>query len=810
MPDQDVTWPVRVGLVPPLADCYIPRPETGHGLLSNLAPGDVVVLTPADDAATGGLVSPGGTGKTQLAVGLAHALWETHALDLLVWITASSRDAIVTGYAHALSEVGAGTAGEDPTTAATRFVDWLAASSQNWLVILDDLASAADLDGLWPQGDTGRVLVTTRRNDAALEDDARRVAPVGALTRREALSYLTAKFNNDPDQRIGALDLAEDLSCVPIGLAQAAAVMADRGSSCRDYRVRLAERRQHVTPAAADRCSSIVAITWSLCIDRADQLPPVGLAWPALVLATLLDPNGIPGSVLTSAAACDYITGDRAAAERAAASRAAGARASGDQAVGGAGGGAVGTAVASGAVASGAVAGRTVADRAVAENQVRAAVHNLARLGLVTIDPSSAARTVRVHALVQAAVRKYLSAAELDQAARADADALLQAWEAGDDEPLLAQALRDCAARLYDAAGDLLWTPEGHPLLFRAGASLDNVRLTAPAIAYWQVMADTSGRILGTGNAQTFRSRGSLANAYQNAGQVAEAIPLHERTLAEREWLLGAYHPDSLSSRGDLASSYRAAGRLSDAITLYERTVSDREGVLGADHPDTLASRGDLASAYRAAGRLDDAINLYRRALADRERIQGPDHPDTITARGNLAYAYRVAGRMKEAIPQYRRALADRERIQGPDHPDTITARGNLAYAYQTARRTKDAIPLYERTLADRERVQGPDHPDTITARGNLAFTYHTARRLSDALPLYERTLADCERVLGPDHPDTLTSRGNLGHAYHTAGRLTDAIKVFQRTLDDCERVLGVDDPLTQTVRENLEAAAQA
>ena len=763
MPDQDVTWPVRVGLVPPLADCYIPRPETGHGLLSNLAPGDVVVLTPADDAATGGLVSPGGTGKTQLAVGLAHALWETHALDLLVWITASSRDAIVTGYAHALSEVGAGTAGEDPTTAATRFVDWLAASSQNWLVILDDLASAADLDGLWPQGDTGRVLVTTRRNDAALEDDARRVAPVGALTRREALSYLTAKFNNDPDQRIGALDLAEDLSCVPIGLAQAAAVMADRGSSCRDYRVRLAERRQHVTPAAADRCSSIVAITWSLCIDRADQLPPVGLAWPALVLATLLDPNGIPGSVLTSAAACDYITGDRAAAERAAASRAAGARASGDQAVGGAGGGAVGT-----AVASGAVAGRTVADRAVAENQVRAAVHNLARLGLVTIDPSSAARTVRVHALVQAAVRKYLSAAELDQAARAGADALLQAWEAGDDEPLLAQALRDCAARLYDAAGDLLWTPEGHPLLFRAGASLDNVRLTAPAIAYWQVMADTSGRILGTGNAQTFRSRGSLANAYQNAGQVAEAIPLHERTLAEREWLLGAYHPDSLSSRGDLASSYRAAGRLSDAITLYERTVSDREGVLGADHPDTLASRGDLASAYRAAGRLDDAINLYRRALADRERIQGPDHPDT------------------------------------------ITARGNLAYAYQTARRTKDAIPLYERTLADRERVQGPDHPDTITARGNLAFTYHTARRLSDALPLYERTLADCERVLGPDHPDTLTSRGNLGHAYHTAGRLTDAIKVFQRTLDDCERVLGVDDPLTQTVRENLEAAAQA
>ncbi len=811
MPDRDVTWPVRAGHVPPLADGYIPRPETGHGLLANLLPGDVVVLTPGDDAMTRGIASPGGTGMTQLAVGLAHALWESHALDLLVWVTASSRDAILTGYAQALGEVGAGTAGEDPATAATRFLDWLAASSREWLVVLDDLADAADLDGLWPQGDTGRLLVTSRRSDPALEDDARRIVAVETLTRREALSYLTAKFNNDPDQRIGALDLAEDLSCVPIGLAQAAAVMADRGSSCRDYRVRLAERRPHVTPAAADRCSSIVAITWSLCIDRADQLPPAGLAWPTLVLATLLDPNGIPGSVLTSAAACGYISGDRAASDRAADERTAG-----DQTIGGgtAGGGAMGggtvgtgtvgggtvgggtagdravgpavagtavagtavagtavagTAVSSTAVSSTAVAGATVAgaNRAVAENQVRAAVHNLARLGLVTIDPSSAARTVRLHALVQAAVRKYLSAAELDQAARACADALLQAWEAGDGEPLLAQALRDCTARLYDAAGDLLWKPDGHPLLFRAGESLDNVKLTASAIAYWQVMADTSSRILGAANAQTFRSRSNLAKAYQSAGQVAEAIPLHERTLAESEWLLGPYHPDSLSSRGDLAAAYRAAGRLSDAITLYERTVSDREGVLGTDHPDTLASRSDLASTYRSAGRLDDAINLYKRTLADRERIQGPDHPDTLTARGNLAYAYRVAGRMKEAIPQYKRVLADRERIQGADHPDTITA------------------------------------------RGNLAFTYHTARRLADALPLYERTLADCERVLGPDHPDTLTSRGNLGHAYHTAGRLTDAIKVFQRTLDDCERVLGADHPLTQTVRENLETASK-
>ena len=40
----------------------------------------------------------------------------------------------------------------------------------------------------------------------------------------------------------------------------------------------------------------------------------------------------------------------------------------------------------------------------------------------------------------------------------------------------------DCAASLHRAAGDLLWAPEAHPVLLRAGQSLDDARLTGPAI----------------------------------------------------------------------------------------------------------------------------------------------------------------------------------------------------------------------------------------------------------------------------------------------------------------------------------------
>jgi hypothetical protein len=64
-------------------------------------------------------------------------------------------------------------------------------------------------------------------------------------------------------------------------------------------------------------------------------------------------------------------------------------------------------------------------------------------------------------------------------------------------------------------------------------------------------------------------------------------------------------HPD-LTARHNLAAAYRFAGRLQEAIPLYERTLSDREPVLGADHPQTLSSRNNLANAYRLAGHLDE------------------------------------------------------------------------------------------------------------------------------------------------------------------------------------------------------------
>src|SRR6185437_13774261 len=797
-----VRWPVLSGLMPPLADSYTPRTESGPDPADDLHPGETVVLVTADHAARA-LGGMGGTGKTQLAAAIAHTLWSRGAVDLVLWVTASGRDAVLTGYAQALGDVGLPDPYEGPEVAASHFLAWLAETPRPWLAVLDDLTDPAVLDGLWPWGPSGRVLVTTNRPDAALRAHSLRAVELGPFSDRESLAYLSTKLQADRDQWTGALDLAADLGFLPIALAQAGTLMAYTGIDCRDYRTRMAEWRQHLG-AGNGTSPPAVAGTGALALEVADRLPPAGLARPMLALISMLDPNGIPGAELTTPAACAYLSRFGAAAS-------------------------------------------------VDEVQARTAVHALGRLGLVTIDTTSAARTVRVHELVQAASRQSLSTADCDAAALAAADALFQAWPPPQAVPAASgQALRDCTARLHQIAGVLLWNPECHPVLVRAGQCLDNAGLAGPAIAYWQSMIDIGRPTLGATHAHTILASDRLAAAYDAAGRHMDAIPVHERVLAERERELGPSHPDTLDARNSLARTYRAAGRGEDAVRLAERALADCERIqglrhpdslaarselaqaylsaglrdeaiavfeialagqkqaLGPHHPDTLTARANLAHAYRAAGRPKQAISLFEETLADREKVQGADHPDTLAARGNLGSAYRAAGRLRDAIGAYKHALADRERVQGPDHPDTLTARANLADTYHLANKLKDALPLYERTFAGRERVQGPDHPDTITACGNLASAYHSARKLTLALPLYERTLADCERVHGADHPDTLASLGNLAHAYHTAGRLTEALTVFERTLAECERVLGPGHPLTETARENYQAAAQS
>jgi tetratricopeptide (TPR) repeat protein len=525
----------------------------------------------------------------------------------------------------------------------------------------------------------------------------------------------------DTDQRLGAMDLVDELGGEPLALAQASAVIAGSKLTCLDYRDHFARKRARVANAN-ERGLPAGAVTWTVSLDYADQLVVDGTARMLLALAALLGSHGIPGTVFSAPVVSKYLAG---AAPRNAADVNQGW-------------------------------GRADRERA------WDALLVLERTGLLVLNPPGTGSMVWMSRAVQSAVQAALPEEIRDRAARAAADALLEVWPANEPQAWLASALRSCTASLIEASGDVLWAGGCHRLLLRAGQSLVSAGLTGPAAAYLRDVAAVSERVLGPDHPDILMAAEMLAEAYIAAGQAPEAVPWFKWVLDFQIRTLGQVHVSTIAARRNLGHALVSAGELSDAASVLERAVDDYERVCGPDNLDTLAAREDLAAAYSAAARFSNAIPLYRRTLADRERIQGARHPDTSTIRLKLADAYLAAGRHREARSQYKRALADRERVLGPDDLDTIAARGHLGSAHYASGRMPSALQLFEQTLAGYERVLGVDHRDTLAYRTNLATTYYKVGRLSDAAALLRDTVARCERALPPGDPIARTARESL------------------------------------------------
>jgi tetratricopeptide (TPR) repeat protein len=729
----------------------------------------------ADDAGAGGagVVGTGvvgrrdwhgSSGKTQLAVSAAEKMWRSGGIDLLIWITASSRPSVLAGYLRAsAAALGAPPAG-DGTAAAIRFVRWLRETGRRWLVVFDDLTDAAVLDGLWPEGPSGTILITA--DDPAVVTGAwpgaRQIqaVPVGALNPREALNYVTGRLASDPDQRHGGVDLVEALDCEPLAVAQACAVIAGSAQSCRDYLREFTVRRDELAGRAGARMPP-AAVTWTLSVDVADQLSPVTAQF-LLMLCSVLDGHEIPGGVFTTQAIGDYLATE---------------------------------------------CGVQPAD----PQRVWADVLSLERAGLITVDDGRS-RAVRISKLVQAAVRAVVPEATLDRAIQVAAAALHEVWPSGEPAPWLPADLWSCAASVQRAAGDSLWLDGCHPLLLRAGHSLDGARLTGPAAAAWEELAVTGERMLGPGHPDVLLANRRLAAAHLAAGRPAEAAVSLRQALTGASRAHGPDHRDVIAIQIDLGRALTASGQSVDAVAILADATAACERAHGDDDPSTLGARDELAAACQAAERLDEAIVSYQRILADAtaacERAHGDDDPSTLGARDELAAACQAAERLDEAIVSYQRILADRDRIQGSRHPDTITTRQKLAGACLAGGQFKAAVAEHKRAVADREHTAGPDHPDSIAARSHLASAYYEVGRMAAALPLFQQAGDDSERLLGIDHPDTLARRVSLANTYCSVGRLADAKSLLRDTADRCAQVLPPGDPLTQAARESLRSIA--
>lgn len=674
-PRVPAVLPHQVGVIPNRAGSFQARAEAER-LRTAVNGGGTAVLSQV-------LTGLGGVGKTQLAADYAQHAWDTGEVEVLLWVTASSRTAIVTTYAQAGVELCGADPG-DSGQAAAGFLAWLRTKRHRWLIVLDDLADIADVRGLWPPDvPHGRTLVTTRRRDAALTAGQRHLLQVGVFTPEQAIAYLTntlARHHRvEPAKEL--VFLAAGLGHLPLALSQAAAYLTDQGMSVATYRRLLADRTRTLADAVPepdalpDDQTLTLAALWSLSVERADQLRPAGLARPMLHLTAMLEPNGIPQTALTSQPALRYLSTWRTE-----------------------------------------TGGSTTSEEAIA------ALRALHRMSVIDHTPNSNPPMVRIHQLVQRTSRDTLTNGERSRSAKAAADALETVWPAIERDPDLAQVLRANTGTLAAVAGFDLFADGVHKVLLTFGRSLGASGQVHATVAHFWNLVRAANERLGPDHPDTLTARHDLAHWRGEAGERAGAADAFADLLRDRLRILGPDHPDTLSTRNDLAFWRGEAGERAGAADAFATLLSDRLRILGPDNPGTLSTRSNLARLRGEAGDPAGAADAFVELVTAYQRVLGPDHLNTLITRHNLSYFRGEAGDPVGAADGFAEVLTDFLRVLGPDHLHTLGTRSNLAGSCGVAGDPIRAADAFADLLTDYLRVLGPDHASTLATRRALAY----------------------------------------------------------------------------------------
>ena len=755
--------PVIVGRVPQPIAPFIARRE----LFAADTP-------PAPDGQRLVLVGDGGVGKTELAAAhFRHRVADGAGFGL--WVTATSRQAVLSAYQQAARELELEAASAEE--AADSLLGWLLGAGKPWIVVLDDVANPADLDQLWPQGQAGQVLVTTRRNEAAWRNIAAS-ADIYVFTPGESIRYLEAKLKpvtDVPGILDEAAELAADLGYLPLALSHASAFIEDAHITCAEYRGLLSDRLSPLadvmpeSPAAAGSgYPTAVPAAWSLALDRADALKPRGLARPLWLVISCLNASDVPETVLLAESTRRYLAGFA--------------------------GGPKGE-----------------AGKPVSNHNAKDALRALSRLSLTRYPKAgtlhSPAKSVRTHPLAQRATRDSCAPADLADAARTAATALAETWPRDEADATVIQLAVSNTDAVRAACPEAVWEPDAHAILFHRGYLTGKSGSAAGTAAYFAQLAEESAVRLGADHPDTLLARQEHAHWLGESGRYTEAADCYERLLRGSGHGAETSLPDELELRYWQAHYTGKAGNHTDAIWQFGAIIT--ELVELEEEKETASellfhSRLDHAHWIAVSGETDVALRLLTGMLGDVRRIQGPDAVDALSVRGAVAETKGMAGDTVQALREWEGLVPVYRRTLGELHPETLGARNRLAWWRSRALGLPAVADELGQLVSDAAKVKGSEDRGVLELRAGLAKAVGRARDPQEAIPHLEEVIRERARRGEADDRETFRERVNLAGWRGRAGRPDLAIADYEQVLKDQCRVLGDDDYDTLFTRYQL------
>ena len=342
---------------------------------------------------------------------------------------------------------------------------------------------------------------------------------------------------------------------------------------------------------------------------------------------------------------------------------------------------------------------------------------------------------------------------------------------------------------------------EALTLAERLASCLTHENHPGEALQIYLAMYEASKNLTDSG--PMARTSGSLIQYYNDRGEVAKAIDIHDDLLQRYRSEFGPTHSVTVEALYALSSLCESVDQQESASKYYHQIIHSLNKDSTTCHPDAIKAALRLSEAYTKQGRWSEAAQICRPLW---QTVLGRGSEDVMTT-GTLQSIYE---RYRTALTQSAesdyptlRKLAEQyheacNRLFSIESPIAIKAAFELAEMNEKSEPHQiEAIRVYEQivmAVSSSPRAEDPQMIKFIaTAKDHLAALYRTmslassksfSEVIKDAIALYSEKYDLAKEKSGCSDDVTLDNLGQLVHLYtqdDTGKSRAAALELLQR-----------------------------
>ena len=295
------------------------------------------------------------------------------------------------------------------------------------------------------------------------------------------------------------------------------------------------------------------------------------------------------------------------------------------------------------------------------------------------------------------------------------------------------------------------------------------------------------------------RSCGMYQDAYDQAGAALELALRLEFHRDER--ILPFYQA--------MSSTAMEVGRYARQLEMGLKYLDGVERLQSANYSARASALDQVAVAYIKMGDHASALGYIMKALDICQRLPDAD-PEWVSG------IYHQAGVVHNELGNYQKALECQLHGMGmtqsylhPEHPVLATVYSNVGNTYLQLGECSQALKYCQMSLDIRRKVLPADHPNLADSFDSLGITYDRMGEYEKALEYYRAALEIQERVLPPDHSDLAVTYNNVGCTYADMDDWTKALEYTGKALEIRDKILQANHPDLACTYHNMGMACR-